>query len=115
MKLLKFPGSLLLHFFFTVSIVLHILSLLHHDSGHETQLSHILQLASYASGWILLFTHLKNRKYLFPLAVFIPWEEHIRLLFQYFLNPVTVAFWICLLVALLLPYLSFLLFKPSDN
>ena len=115
MNLLKFPGSLLVHFFFIVSIVLHILSLLQHDFNHETKLSHILQLASYAGGWFLISFHIKNRKYLFPLAVVFPWIEHIRLLFQYFLNPVYLAFWICLLVAVLLPFLSVLLFKISEE
>lgn len=115
MILLRFPGSLLLHLFFAAGVVLHILSLKNGDFVHESQGSHILQLISYAAGWALLFFPVKGRKFLFPLAVVFPWIEHVRLLFQYFLDPTLLAFWICLLVALLLPYLAWLLFKLADN
>jgi hypothetical protein len=115
MKLLKFPYVLLVHLFFIVSIVLHIFSLLHHDFDHETKLSHILQLLSYAAGWILVSFNSKHRKYLFPFAVVFPWTEHIRLLFQFFHNPAVLSFWICMLVAILLPLLSILLFKTSEE
>ena len=111
MILLRFPGSILLHLFFGAGVVLHILSLVNGDFTHECQGSHILQLFSYAAAWILLFLPVKGRKFLFPLAALFPWIEHVRMLFQYFLDPTTKAFWICLLVALLLPYLAWLQFK----
>ena len=115
MILLRPPYSLLLHFFFVISIVLHLLSLYQHDFEHESQISHVLQLLSYLAGWILLFFPIKGRQYLFPLAVAFPWIEHLRLMFQYFHDPATLAFWICLLVAVLLPCLTILLFKTRDN
>lgn len=115
MNFLKYPLAFLLHFFFIVSIILHIQSLMHRDFEHETQLSHIIQIASYASGWLLCFVPLKNRKYMFPLAAVFPWYEHIRLLIQYHSNPATMAFWICLLVALLMPYLAYLIFQEDKN
>jgi uncharacterized membrane protein HdeD (DUF308 family) len=113
MNLLRFPYSLLLHFFFAVSIILHMLSLYNKDFSCEGQGSHILQLFSYLAGWILLFFPVKGRKFLFPIAVLFPWIEHIRLIIQYYSDPSTRAFWICLLVAVLLPYLAYLLFKNS--
>jgi hypothetical protein len=113
MNLLKYPQAFLLHFFFLVSIILHILSLYQQDFDHESPLSHIIQLVSYIAGWWLCFVNIKNRKYFFPIAVAFPWIEHIRLLFQYFLDPATLAFWICLLVALLMPYLAVLIFMED--
>jgi hypothetical protein len=116
MCLFRFPYSLLLHFFFAVSVILHILSIWQADYLHESQGSHILQLISYSAGWALLFFGIKGRKFLFPIAVFFPWIEHIRLLIQYYADPSTRAFWICLLVIVLLPFLAYLLFKnnPTD-